>query len=93
MNKYEQSFIKWFRKDGWMIRANGPEVKVWCADCDDTCRFKVTEGMIKRLLAEGVIHMIFPKDEPSWLDCYQLSDKYEYMRKDEFETAISKPVA
>ena len=84
MNKYEQSFVKWFRRDGWMIR--GTEVRHM--DCDDRCPFKVTDGMVRRLKDEGILIRIYPDDAPIWLECYDLESRYKSLCWEEFEKRV-----
>ena len=84
MNGYEKNFIKWFKRDGWMIRGTD----VWCADCDDRCPFKLTYPMVERLAKEGILQRIYPHSAPIWVDCYQLTEKFDNMSWGEFDEKV-----
>lgn len=84
MNKYEQSFIKWFRRDGWMIRGTD----VWTQDCDGKCPFKLTYPMVERLAKEGVLLRIYPDSAPDWLACYDLESRYKNLCWEDFEKQV-----
>jgi hypothetical protein len=84
MNGYEKSFIKWFRRDGWMIRGTD----VWHQDCDGICPYKLTRPMVQRLEAEGILLRIYPDNAPIWLECYDLESRYKNLCWEDFERRV-----
>jgi hypothetical protein len=50
LNGYDCSFLDWFRGHGWCIHEYLGQFDVWSFD-DSRCPFKVTSGMVDRLVA------------------------------------------
>jgi len=73
-NKYDQAFFRWFKDRGWRILHGLGEIAVWSND-DICCPFKVTEGMIQRLEAAGMIKQWIPDHCGIWDRWYVTNDR------------------
>lgn len=64
-NKYDLSFLDWWRHNGWLLCTDFGRLSVVAHD-DRKCPFKVTLGMVKRLEDAGLLEQIFPPDMSVW---------------------------
>ena len=58
-NGYDRAFVEWFREHGWCVHARLGDLEVWTFN-DAHCRFKVTAGMVLRLLEAKWLVQFFP---------------------------------
>ncbi len=74
-NKYDLAFADWFDNWGWRIHSFFGEIKIWTND-DMRCPFKVTAGMVERLVEARRLQRIFPSDASLWDEFWTTEDQH-----------------